>query len=306
MKLHSIHSRLLEQVDAGVDPFAPLPHRPDPRGKLDPEIYKLEQLKQLYLTRKGAIEARDYMFSNNHNFYPSGKMMNQNYVGTIKHLANPKLVPAGEEAWGLYTYETSSLHPEHAAFRQRYKDEFNKLTLKQELTEKAIRAEKRRIKKAKEDAAANALANSTAPTAPNSTLAPKSIPALVPTSPGSKGVQNPYVLNDAAQGPGYAGPPSGYTFTSQMQKLYNEIESALRRNGKTLSTIYVGRPYSGYKAINFIATTADSKVVWRKYDPGPGAGQNWMFLNGTKMNTSTFVGMTPAAQDAILKQSGVI
>lgn len=306
MKLHSIHSWLFEQVDTGPDPFEPLPHRPDPKGKLDPEIYRLEQLKLLYQLRRSAILARDIMFQNNNNFYPYGKMMQQNWSGNTKLLSNPSLVPPGEEVWGLYTYDTASMHPEHLAFRRKYQDEYNKLTMKEEAIEKAIKAEKRRIKKVKEVAAANALANSTAPTAPNSTMAPASIPALVPTKPGSKGVQNPYVLNDAAQGPGYAGAPSGYKFTTQMQRLYNEIESALRRNGKTLATIYVGRPYTGYSAINFIATTTDSKFVWRKYDPGPGAGQNFVFLNGVKMNTSTFVGYTPAQQDAALKQHGVI
>lgn len=306
MKLHTIRSRLFEQADASPDPFEPLPHQIDPTGKTDPEIYRLEQLKKLYTKRIDAIKARDWAFMNNDNFYHHGKNTTEHYVGNTKHLSNPKLVPVGQKAWGTGTYDIASLHPEHLAFRERYENEFSKNTLKQEEIEKAIKAERRKAKKAKEDAAVAALANSTAPTAPGSTLAPTSIPALVPTKPGAKGVQNPYVLNDAAQGPGYAGAPSRYKFTTQMQRLYNEIESALRRNGKTLATIYVGRPYTGYSAINFIATTTDSKFVWRKYDPGPGAGQNFVFLNGHKMNTSTFVGSTPVQQDALLKQHGVI
>jgi hypothetical protein len=107
----------------------------------------------------------------------------------------------------------------------------------------------------------------------------------------------------------YAGPPSGYAFTPQMRKLYNVIEAALRRNGKTLSAIYAGRPYAattGWTGINFIATTADNKFVWRKYDPGAAAGQNMVFLNGRKVNTSWFVRLTPANQDAELKAAGVI
>lgn len=123
-----------------------------------------------------------------------------------------------------------------------------------------------------------------------------------PTNPRSA-VENPYWTN-TAKGGAYAGHPTGYSWSTPIQKLYANIITALKRNGLDLPVAYVGRP-NGVN-INFLMLSGHKKFVWRKYDMGGGSGQNWVFLNGEKWKTSDFVALAPAKQDAELKRTGVV
>ena len=76
----------------------------------------------------------------------------------------------------------------------------------------------------------------------------------------------------------------------------------LKRNGKGgLEMMYASTHQNGGGRFNFIITGANGKLTWRKYDPSPGAGQNWIILAGKKMNTSSLLGGLPHKQDALIQ-----
>ncbi len=80
----------------------------------------------------------------------------------------------------------------------------------------------------------------------------------------------------------WAGPPDQYPdLTGTQVKLLNEIQDILVKSGiPPLTVLYGGRRSHAYKGINFVATNADKSFAWRKYDPSPGAGQNWVYFSG--------------------------
>ena len=72
----------------------------------------------------------------------------------------------------------------------------------------------------------------------------------------------------------------------------------LKRNNKGgLEMMYASTHNNGGPRFNFVITGANGNLTWRKYDPSPGAGANWIFLNGKKMNTSQLFNMDNAQQD---------
>jgi hypothetical protein len=76
-------------------------------------------------------------------------------------------------------------------------------------------------------------------------------------------------------------------------KLLAQIQAALASAGiPPLTMLYGGRLSKSYGGINFVAVNADQTFAWRKYDPSPGAGQNWVYFPGKptgSLKTSDFV-----------------
>ena len=95
----------------------------------------------------------------------------------------------------------------------------------------------------------------------------------------------------------YAGPPEQYPdLTTSQVKLFNEIQGILKRTGiLPLTLLYGGRRSKSYPGINFVAVNADKTFAWRKYDPSPGSGQNWIYIAGVRqkggglLKTSDFI-----------------
>lgn len=104
---------------------------------------------------------------------------------------------------------------------------------------------------------------------------------------GTSKVANPLATCELSL---YAGPPEGYPdLTGSQKKLYAEIQDILAKAGiAPLVVLYGGRRNPSYRGINFVAVNADHTFAWRKYDPSPGAGQNWVYTAGASKRTSQY------------------
>lgn len=137
-------------------------------------------------------------------------------------------------------------------------------------------------------------------TASTTTVDLKNIPPKIFTSSAhTNKFENPYFFSTDRN---YAGHPDLYpgwkTNHKQQAKLYELIKTALVRNGLSpMTDMYSGLHSGTY--FNFGITGADGDFVWRKYDAGGGSGQNWVYIDGTKMKTSDFTA-TPTASDKYL------
>lgn len=92
----------------------------------------------------------------------------------------------------------------------------------------------------------------------------------------------------------YAGSPEQYPdLTGSQVKLLGQIQAILKAAGiPPLTILYGGRLSKQYAGINFVAMNANQTFAWRKYDPSPGAGQNWVYFPGKEsgsLKTSEFV-----------------
>lgn len=161
----------------------------------------------------------------------------------------------------------------------------------------ALKAGKKKAKKAR-TAAASTTFVTFAQNAPH-IAAPNPIPNKVLSSTGSK-VANPYVHAGASKQ--YAGHVAHYPhWTPYWKDQIMQIEDILKRNGKAgLEMMYASTHQNGGGRFNFIITGANGKLTWRKYDPSPGAGQNWIILAGKKMNTSSLLDANAARQDKLV------
>lgn len=128
----------------------------------------------------------------------------------------------------------------------------------------------------------------------NTKIPEAQIPQKVDSGKGK--FENPYF--QSPPGNRFAGHPDHYSWSSQMQKIYYTIKDALARNGLApMDVMYAGKRNGGSE---FAVIGAGGSLVWRKYDPSPGAGQNWLYINGKQMHTSSFVSASVASQDAWL------
>ena len=114
-------------------------------------------------------------------------------------------------------------------------------------------------------------------------------PARFATGAGKSTVPNPAHMSTVK----YEGDPAGYDFGPQA-KNYNAIKVALARNGKKLEYVGVAKSIAGPDT--FVATAPG--FIWVKYvAASPQGGQNYVFVNGVKMNASAFIGSKPETQD---------
>lgn len=132
-------------------------------------------------------------------------------------------------------------------------------------------------------------------------LSPPSImPTKIPVK-NKRPINNPWVTANATKQ--YAGNVFHYPDWSPYWKdQIMQVEDMLNRNNKGgLGMMYASTHDNSGARFNFVITGANGNLTWRKYDPSPGAGQNWIFLNGQKMNTSRLLGMDKAKQDQAVK-----
>ena len=129
---------------------------------------------------------------------------------------------------------------------------------------------------------------------------PKTIPAKLPVK-NRKDIKNPYTVANARNP--YAGHVAHYPHWSKYWKdQIVQIEEILKRNGKGgLGMMYAATHDNGGARFNFVITGANGNLTWRKYDPSPGAGQNWIYLNGKKTNTSSLLSASKAKQDQLVQ-----
>ena len=129
---------------------------------------------------------------------------------------------------------------------------------------------------------------------------PKQIPKQIPIK-NRKRINNPYVTANAAKQ--YAGHAAHYPHWSPYWKdQITQVEEILKRNNKGgLDMMYASTHQNGGARFNFVITGANGNLTWRKYDPSPGAGANWMYLDGTKINTSSLLSAPPAKQDKMVQ-----
>jgi hypothetical protein len=132
------------------------------------------------------------------------------------------------------------------------------------------------------------------------------VPQTIAIPGGSKrGIDNPYWSKPSRR---YAGPPAGAPLHSTQLLLMHKINTLLQKHGITpLTVAYVGFHQHGSSYLsNFVIMNPSGSVIWRKYDVGGGSGQNWVYLNGQKTQTSNLTERPPQDQDDLLRQAGLI
>lgn len=283
------------------DPFEPIPYTTS-TDPIEMEIAALSaelvhtEAKLYSLSTKADIvrsQAQDSpAFSSNRNTnnatsYFSGK--------------NPTLQP-GQVKMGTYIFDLSKFPPRVATWIERYGPIYDKLDSRKGTLTRKIKSLQKEQKAQQVTAAIQQ--GVTAPIGqPHaaSTIPVGQIPKKLQTSPGSAYIDNPYFKSGE-----FAGPAARYWFSTPMRNIYVLLVDTLKRNGLTFGPLYVGRHGGTGGPINFVMATPGDKFVWRKYDAGGASGQNWVYLNGLKMKTSSFVGMTDAQRDAALKVNNVV
>jgi hypothetical protein len=143
-------------------------------------------------------------------------------------------------------------------------------------------------------------------TTPVAQIPAKDVPQKIVLPKGStKGIDNPYWSKPINR---YAGAPSGAPLHASQRLLLHTINSVLKKHGiPLLSVAYVGHHKDGtYHLSNFIIKNSNDSVIWRKYDMGGGSGQNWVYLNGEKYNTTTLTSATLSQQETLLRKTGLI
>lgn len=119
-------------------------------------------------------------------------------------------------------------------------------------------------------------------------------PQKIPTG-GKSSIANPAHMASAY----YEGDPANFNFGLQ-RKNYEKIAAALARNGKKLT--YIGVAKSAAGPDTFVAIAPG--FVWYKYVAGSAEGaQNSVYVNGAKMQTTTFLARPAAEQDAMMSST---
>ena len=299
---------ITEQVNDpnAPDPFEPIP-LPFVHDKSTPE-YREQQQLEAEKAHVGEKIASFGMVLNNiralgetpaFGAYTPGRNAVYTYVQNKKATAAP-----GHVIVDGYDYTLSLLPQKKQDWLVKYGPTMNALIARRGAIDRRLKAIQKAVKTAEVIASATAAGLSATPNATSATagqIPVAQIPQKLGTSPGATNIDNPYF-----KGAGYAGPIAGYKFSTPMQRIYVSLEATLKRHGLTLGTLYVGRHGGPTGPINFVTEAGGSKLVWRKYDAGGASGQNWIYLNGHKMNTSSFIQMTEPQRDAALKVNKVI
>jgi hypothetical protein len=118
------------------------------------------------------------------------------------------------------------------------------------------------------------------------------VPAQISSGKGK--FRNPYFLSNVGR---YAGVAENFPWTPHMHKMYVTVKDILDKNGVPGFTVAYGSTFvdpvrqgaSLISCSNFAVIGASGKFVWRKYDLGGGSGQNWVYVDGEKMNTTRFI-----------------
>lgn len=288
------------------DPFEPLPYDDVYNQSTADEIEQAKLLaEQKHIKAKiASLKAKVALIDAKHNGHP--------YLGVFAaanraysyNAATKAVPPAGHVQFGTNLYNLSMLPQRTQDWLQKYGPVYNSLVSRDEAITRKVKALKKKVTAALVTATATAAGitmNTGGMSSTNGQIPIAQIPQKVKTSPTSSSIDNPYFKSGE-----YAGPPSGYAFSTPMRTIFVSISATLKRHGLSLGPLYVGRHGGAKGPINFITATANNKFVWRKYDAGGGSGQNHIYLNGHKMNTSSFMNMSEAARDGALKANNVI
>lgn len=299
---------ITEQVNDpnAPDPFEPIP-LPFVHDKSTPEEHEIQKLsaeKEHVVAKLASLEPAFNAIKTGGDqalFGPYRPGANTVYTYATKSNAKPA---AGHVIIDGYDFLLSGLSQKKQDWLVKYAPMYNALRARVGAIDRRIKAIKKAVDTAAVVAKATAAGITTTPNATSSVagqIPVAQIPKKLGTSPGATNIDNPYFKSGE-----YAGPISGYKFSTPMQRIYLSLEATLRRHGLTLGTLYVGRHGGAGGPINFVTSAGGNKLVWRKYDAGGASGQNWIYLNGHKMNTSSFIGMTEPQRDAALKVNNVI
>jgi hypothetical protein len=129
------------------------------------------------------------------------------------------------------------------------------------------------------------------------TIPPGKVPVTIDT--GTSKLKNPYHLFANQR---YAGDPYKFPFSTPSLDTFLTINAALKRNGiPEIDTLYAAN-YTPTSCLNFIGVNPTDTVVWYKYDRGGGTGQNYLYINGTKIQTTHLTLLSEPQQDALLKK----
>lgn len=173
----------------------------------------------------------------------------------------------------------------HDAF-QAEQDHLFELQLKAEKQAKAVKTKQRRALVAKVKQERPADDDVLIKQDPES-----SVPERLSTT-GKGGFTNPYFAGESQR---YAGDPEYYPFTDQMLVIYHQLKEILKKYGVAPFTKAYGSTHSlknGSRTTfhrNFAIVGGNGKFIWRKYDPSPGAGQNWVIVGKHKYKTTDFL-----------------
>ncbi len=121
---------------------------------------------------------------------------------------------------------------------------------------------------------------------------PPAIPNKVPVGPG-RTIENPYNKGDKQ----FAGDPASFPFSKTQANLYHALTTIFARSGRKLTHMYAAR--AGHSGYTFVVYSDDAPFAWYKYATAssPQAGQNYIFFNGVRLNTSDFIALTDSEQD---------
>lgn len=123
------------------------------------------------------------------------------------------------------------------------------------------------------------------------------LPERIPTGIRNSTISNPGHLN--YMGKSYNLPVEEFDFQKQTDK-YNKIQEILKRSNTKLSEIGAYQ-YPRSNLFTFVAVSDNDKFVWQKYESGTsGAGQNFVFVAGRKMKTTTFITLPEHTQDLLM------
>lgn len=309
MKMKDVGPLIKAVTEQVNDPNAPDPFRPIPLPFVHDKSSAEEHEIQKLTAEKLHVEAKIKSLKAKVDSIISG--FGAPHLGTYSQSSNPhvfvrgkKMKPAqGHIIVGDYDYDLSRFPQKTQNWLLKYGPILNALEARESAIERKIKSIKKEVDAAAVIAAAttaglttNASGVSNAPQVPIA-----QIPRKLGTSPNASNIDNPYFKSGE-----YAGPPYGYKFSTPMRTIYVSLEATLKRHGLTLGTLYVGRHGGAGGPINFVTATAGNKFVWRKYDAGGASGQNWIYLNGHQMKTSSFMSMTEPQRDAALKVNNVI
>lgn len=306
MKTKDVGPLMKAITEAVNDPNAPDPFEPIPlplvHDKSTPEEREIQQLtaeQQHIVEKMTSLKAKANIIDVKYGGTPAyGVYVSANRPFTYNTNKKAKH-PAGFVAFDSNVYNLSKLPQKIGDWLSRYGPMYSTLSSRKSAIDRKIK----NIKSSMDVAAVTAMAtsNQSGQGGAGNQIPVAQIPRKLRTGPAGSLIDNPYFKSAE-----YAGPPVGYKFSTPMRTIFVSLESTLRRHGLTLGTLYVGRHGGVGGPINFVTATANNNIVWRKYDAGGASGQNWLYLNGARMNTSSFIRLTEAQRDAALKLNGVI
>lgn len=300
-------TKLMQQIMESdvVDPFDDvIPYHAKGQDPLTGDNLEYAKMANRVAALEMALRSYTTMFSAKLARYPTGI---RNYVGGSTKATGSSTAPVYTDFTGganIYAIDITRMTPKDAEWVKKNAPK----TMKLGAEHKALNNKAKKLKKTIDSAHANTTQSASAAAAQaagisvGTQIPAAQIPQYIQT--GASKFANPW-HNNVVAGEQYAGHPSAYNFSSVTSKTYAQLETLLKANGLTLTTMYAGRPKPGVP-INFGIITNNGKFVWRKYDMGGASGQNFCLLNGQRYQTSSLIAMPPAQFTALLKKTGVI